>query len=234
MVVPSRCLPARIAKLLSMADNDKLPPRPKRIPPHILRRRRIVAVVILVIILALIGWGISALVGLFLSDDDSPDPEPTVAESAQPSPSESQDEASEQPSDKASDDDAPCEPDVLAVSGATDQESYDENEQPKFTMTISHEGDELCDASVGTDEQSFVVEDADGEFVFSTRACQVDPQSQVVEMEPGQSESVDYEWERIGTDEQCETMVEDIEPGQYELVVGLGEQTADPVTFELK
>src|SRR5699024_9174979 len=77
-------------------------------------------------------------------------------------------------------------------------------------------------------------EDADGEFVFSTRACQVDPQSQVVEMEPGQSESVDYEWERIGTDEQCENIVEDIEPGQYQLVVGLGEQTADPVTFELK
>lgn len=241
MVVPSRCLSARIAKLLSMADNDKLPPRPKRIPPHILRRRRIVAVVILVIILALIGWGIWALVGLFLPDDESPDPEPTVAESAEPSPSESKDaaseskdEASEDPSDEASDDAAACEPDVLAVSGATDQESYDENEQPKFTMTILQEGDELCDASVGSDEQSFVVEDADGEFVFSTKACQVDPQSQVVEMEPGQSESVDYEWERIGTDEQCENIVEDIEPGQYQLVVGLGEQTADPVTFELK
>jgi len=235
MVVPSRCLSVRIAKLLSMADNDKLPPRPKRIPPHILRRRRIVAVVILVVILALIVWGISALVGLFLPDDDAPDPEPTVAESAQPSPSKSQHEASAQPSDEASDDDAAaCEPEVLAISGATDQESYDDNEQPEFKMTISHEGDELCDASVGSDEQSFIVEDADGEFVFSTRACQVDPQSQVVEMEPGQSESVNYEWERIGTDEQCETMVDDIAPGQYQLVVGLGEQTADPVPFELK
>src|SRR5690625_3044813 len=101
-------------------------------------------------------------------------------------------------------------------------------------MEATHDGDVVCDASLGSDQQNFVVEDADGEFVFSTRACQVDPQSQVVEMEPGQSESVDYEWERIGTDEQCETMVEDIEPGQYELVVGLGEQTADPVTFELK
>lgn len=217
-----------------MADNDKLPPRPKRIPPHILRRRRIVAVVLLVVILALIGWGISALVGQFLPDDDSPEPEATVAESAQPSPSEPKNETSPAPSEQASDDVAACESDVLAVSGATDQESYAEDEQPKFTMTISHEGDELCDASVGSDEQSFVVEDADGDFVFSTRACQVDPQSQVVEMEPGQSESVDYKWERIGTDEQCETMVEDIEPGQYQLVVGLGEQTAEPVAFELK
>src|SRR5699024_5862382 len=131
------------------------------------------------------GGGISARVCLFLSDDEPPDPEPTVAEPAQPSPSESQGEASEQPSDRASDDDAPCEAHVLAVCGGAGRGSYEENEPPRFTMTISHEGDELCDASVGTDEQSFVVEDADGEFVFSTRACQVDPQSQVVEMEPG-------------------------------------------------
>ena len=101
-------------------------------------------------------------------------------------------------------------------------------------MTITHDGDELCDASLGTDEQNFMVEDAEGQYVFSTRACQVEPQSQVVEMEPGQSESVDFQWERVGTDEDCQTIAEDISAGEYRLIVGMGEQTADPVTFELE
>lgn len=215
-----------------MADNDNLPPRPKRIPPHILRRRRIVAVVILLIILGLIVWGIWALVGLFLPDDDQaqPQPEPTVTESVEPSPSESpsaDDEASEQEANA-------CDPEVLALAGATDQETYAEGEFPAFTMTISQEGDELCDASVGPDQQNFVVEDADGEYVFSTQACQAEPQSQVVEMEPGQSESVEFQWERVGTDEDCETVVEDLESGEYQVTVGLGEETAEPVTFELE
>lgn len=212
-----------------MADNDNLPPRPKRIPPHVLRRRRIIAVIIVLVILGLIGWGIWALVGLFMPDDNesAPEPEPTVSESAEPSPSES-------PSEEDEDSAAACDPEVLALSGATDQDSYAEDEFPAFTMTISHEGDQLCDASVGSDEQNFVVEDAEGEFVFSTRSCQVEPQSQVVEMEPGQSESAEFQWERVGTDEDCQAMVEDIEAGEYQLTVGLGDQTAEPVTFELE
>lgn len=211
-----------------MADHQNLPPRPRRIPPHILRRRRIVAVVILLILLGLIGWGIWALVGLFSPDDEesTPTPEPTVSESTQPS-EPSSDDDSEQAADG-------CDPEVLSLAGATDQDAYPEGEFPTFSMTISHEGDELCDAAVGSDQQSFVVEDADGEFVFSTRACQVDPQSQVVEMEPGQSESVQFQWQRVGTDEDCESVVDDISAGEYQVTVGLGEQTADPVTFELQ
>lgn len=211
-----------------MADN--LPPRPRRIPPHILRRRRIVAVVILIVLLALIGWGIWALIGLFLPDDEesSPTPEPTVSESVEPSPPGS-------PSDKESEQAADaCDPEVLSLAGSTDQEAYAEDEFPMFAMTITHDGDELCDASLGPDEQNFVVEDAEGEYVFSTQSCQVDPQSQVVEMEPGQSESVEFQWERVGTDEDCQSVVEDISAGEYQLTVGMGEQTADPVSFELQ
>lgn len=213
-----------------MAENNHLPPRPKRIPPHILRRRRIVAVIILLILLGLIGWGIWALVGLFTSDDEQP---PPVTETVSPAPTETATEDNED-DEKTAETANACDPQVLALAGATDQESYAEGEFPVFTMTIAHEGDELCDASVGTDAQNFVVEDADGEFVFSTRSCQVEPQSQVVEMEPGQSESAEFQWERVGTDEECETTVEDIEAGEYQLIVGLGEQTAEPVTFELE
>lgn len=210
-----------------MADNEKLPPRPQRIPPHVLRRRRIIAGIILFLVLGLLVWGIWALISLFLPDDDAamPDPEPTVSESAEPSPTESPSE------DEAA---GGCEPEVLALTGATDQEAYAEDELPTFTMTITQDGDELCDASVGPDEQNFVVQDAEGEFVFSTRSCQVQPQSQVVEMEPGQSESVEFQWERVGTDEDCQSVDEDLEAGEYQLVVGLGDQTADPVTFELQ
>src|SRR5690625_5998279 len=69
-------------------SDQQLPPRPRKIPPHILRRRRIVAVIILLIILALIGWGIWALIGLFTSDDEAaPAPVPTVTEAVSPSPS---------------------------------------------------------------------------------------------------------------------------------------------------
>lgn len=215
-------------------SDQQLPPRqsrPRKIPPHILRRRRIVAVIILLIILALIGWGIWALIGLFLPDDDdqaTPQPQPTVTETVSPSSEESEDDDDDEPSADA------CDPEMLTVIGATDQESYGPDETPEFTLTVTHDGDVLCDASLGSDQQSFVVEDADGEFVFSTRACQVDPQEQIVEMEPGQSEEVTFEWERVGTDEDCETIIDDVEPGEYQLVVAMGEREAEPVTFELE
>ncbi|GAA4106925.1 hypothetical protein FB556_0974 [Enteractinococcus coprophilus] len=189
------------------------------------------AVIILLIILALIGWGIWALIGLFLPDDDdqsSPQPQPTVTETVSPSPEASEEEDNDdEPSADA------CAPEMLVVTGATDQESYAPDETPEFTLTVTHDGDVLCDASLGSDQQNFVVEDADGGFVFSTRACQVDPQEQIVEMEPGQSEEVIFEWERVGTDEQCETIIDDVEPGEYQLVVAMGEHEAEPVRFEL-
>lgn len=210
-------------------SDQQLPPRPRKIPPHILRRRRIVAVIILLIILVLIGWGIWALIGLFTSDEDdaTPDPSPTVTESVSPSPTETDDEDTDELANA-------CDPESLTVTGSTDQEVYEADEDPRFAMTISHEGDVLCDAALGSDQQNFVVQDMDGQFVFATRACQVDPQEQIVEMEPGQSESVYFQWERISTDENCESEVEDVEPGQYQLVVSLGERTADPVVFELE
>ena len=214
-------------------SDQQLPPRPRKIPPHILRRRRIVAVIILLIILALIGWGIWALIGLFTSDDDAaPDPSPTVTETVSPSPSETETEDENEDTDDELAN--ACDPEFLTVTGSTDQEVYAEDEDPRFTMTITHEGDVLCDASLGSDQQNFVVEDMDGQFVFATRACQVDPQEQIVEMEPGQSESVNFQWERFSTDEDCESEVEDVEPGQYQLVVSIGERTAEPVEFELE
>lgn len=192
-----------------------------------LRRRRLLAVTILLVILVLLGWGIWALIGLFLPGDDdaAPQPEPTVEQSVSPSP-----EVSEPEIESA----GACDPAMLTITGATDQESYAPDVPVRFTMTVTHDGDVLCDASLGSDQQSFVVTDADGGFVFSTRACQVDPQEQVVEMEPGQSESATFEWQRVGTDEQCQQIVEDLAPGEYRLLVALGDLEADPVAFVLE
>lgn len=218
-----------VAKLCSMSEHNPMPQPPRRIPPHILRRRRIIAVILVLVILGLIGWGIWAVVGALTGDDEGTGAaKPTVTESASPSPSATADD------DETSDQVAACPPEFLQLTGSTDQESYGDGEIPTLTMTITHEGDVLCNASVGSDQQNFVVEDANGEFVFATRACQVEPQEQVVEMEPGQSETATFAWERVGTDEACEIVVEDLSSGQYQLVVSLGERTAEPVPFTLE
>lgn len=194
----------------------------------------------MLLLLALVGWGVWALIGLFTSNDDetTPDPEPTVTESVAPSPSDDHDATDDEDSPADESDEVElanaCDLEFLTVAGSTDEQVYAEGESPVFLLTVTHDGDVLCDASLGSDQQNFVVEDSAGQFVFSTRACQVDPQEQIVEMEPGQSETVEFEWERVGTDEDCETVVEDVEPGQYQLVVTMGEQTAEPVVFELE
>jgi len=243
MLVGATGLTGAVAKLLTMSDQQQLPPRPRKIPPHILRRRRIVAVIILLIILALIGWGIWALISWLTSDEDEPpEPTPTVTQTVTPSPTESAtDDDEDDEETEASDDESDseeladaCDPEFLTVTGATDQGSYAADETPVFTMEVTHDGDVVCDASLGSDQQNFVVEDADGEFVFSTRACQVDPQEQIVEMEPGQTEAAEFQWERVSTDQDCESLVEDVEPGEYRLIVSMGERTADPVSFELE
>lgn len=229
MVVVTSFLSGQVAKLWGMSDQHQYSARPKRIPPHVLRRRRIIAVLILLVILGLLGWGIWALAQWIFSGDEpeATQPTPTVTETVSPEPEES-----------ASDDDvaaqAECDPEMLTLTGATDQQSYAPGESVTLTMTVTHDGDVLCDASLGSDQQRFLVEDADGGFVFSTRACQVDPQEQVVEMEPGQSESVSFVWERVGTDEECQQLVEDVASGQYRLLVGLGDRLAEPVEFVLE
>ena len=130
-----------MAKLGIMSDQQLPPqqPRPRKIPPHILRRRRIVAVIILCILLALIGWGIWALIGLFLPGDDDQavsQPQPTVTDTVSPSPEES-----------GGGDDGQgvvaCDPQMLTVTGGTDQESYGPDEIPEFTLTVTHDGDVL-------------------------------------------------------------------------------------------
>lgn len=123
--------------------------------------------------------------------------------------------------------------DDLKVTATTDAKKYGEGENPKFTMEIENASDLDCSADLGSGAQLFAVE-KDEKRIFSTTYCQVNPEEQVVVLEPGQKESSTFVWERIGTDEKCENVNDKLEAGDYELVVGVGEARSEPTKFTLK
>ncbi|MFC7401471.1 hypothetical protein [Citricoccus sp. GCM10030269] len=125
-----------------------------------------------------------------------------------------------------------CQPDDLAVSAGTDQESYGEGEEPVLELRVENTGDEPCEANLGTSQQVFTVYSG-SDRIFSTQDCQVESEDAMVEIAPDQPETARFTWPRVRSAPECADVSSEPGGGTYRLEVSLGELEAEPVSFRL-
>lgn len=212
------------------------------LPPEVYRRRRLVvgvsALVLLALVVALVFWVVSLVRGAAGAEQEA---EPTAspsASAASPAPSESGDaRASGSPSasgsaEAAEDMEGTCSEDQLTVAASSDAAEYGPDENPIFELSITNDGEEPCDTNVGTNQQVFTVTSG-SDRIFATTDCQVDGSDQMMTLEPGQTETSRFAWDKVRTQPGCERSENELGAGTYRITVAMGAVSSEPVTFSL-
>lgn len=196
------------------------------------RRRQVVALLALLLIGGLV-WAAIAIAGVFRGNEapaaaavdpastaSSPSAAPTASASASPTPS-------------ATPTKPVCNPASIEVTGSTDAETYAADQSPVLSLTVSNTGDVPCPVNVGTSQMEFLITSGE-DRIFSSRDCQEGAEDLEVTIEPGESETARFTWERVRSTPECTEVDAAPGPGQYAFETRLGERTSDDVAFALE
>ncbi len=195
------------------------------------RRRRLIVAVLAIIVAGVLTLGVVLAVQAVQSvREGMSDPGP-VAESPEPS----------APGPEGDAGSGGCPPDTTRVAASTDEDEYDEDEEPVLTIEVKNTHSADCLIDVGAARQEFVIE-REGETVWSSRYCE--PAEEGEEGEEGESNPLVFpakssketslDWPRVPVDDSCKQTDDAFPAGQYDLIVKLGEEESEPARFTLK
>ncbi|SMY10557.1 hypothetical protein [Brevibacterium jeotgali] len=202
--------------------------RPHDARRQLYRRRRTVVAVLAIIVASVLTLGVVLAVQAVESvREGMSGPEP-VAESPEPS-------APGPVGDAGS---GSCPPDTTRVAASTDEDEYEEDEEPVLTIAVRNTHSADCLIDVGTERQEFVIEH-DGDTVWSSRYCEssgeeADGGSNPLVFPAKSEKKTSLDWPRIPVDDACRQTDEAFPAGQYDLIVKLGEEESEPARFTLK
>lgn len=219
-----------------------------RLPEHVYRRRRMVALAVIVVLVLALLWavvsGVRALTAPEADDANatqqpdaaaqpSTDPQNKFADfTARPTPSGSgAPGASGSPS--ASSTAAPeCGAD-LAVSAATDKQSYAAGQNPVLELTLENKGQHPCRVDAGSNHMAFVVTSG-ADTVFDSRHCAAAGEDRQITLDTGQKETARLTWNRVRTAEGCPAGQSEALAGYYNLTTSLGDVASQQAVFSLQ
>ena len=132
-----------------------------------------------------------------------------------------------------------CDPATVQVEAITDQGSYDPDDEPELSLSVTNTGTTPCDLNAGTSTQVFTITSG-ADVYWTSTDCQSDPADAMVTLEPGiaVSTKTPLTWDRTrSSPETCE--ITDREPvpaegASYYLSVSVGGvESASPTQFLL-
>lgn len=199
--------------------------------PEVYRRRRLIALVVAIAVVGALAYGLVNLLG------GDAEVAPGPAATAQPTNTDPfagfTARPESQASDGASGPAARACGEKLKVSASTEKETYGEDENPILVMSLENTGDDACMVNAGTARMNFAVTSGPDK-VFDSAHCQIDGQDRPIELEPGETESARFEWNRHRSVADCATEGAQVNPGGYRLTVALGETRSEGVEFTLE
>ena len=131
-----------------------------------------------------------------------------------------------------------CPPDTTRVAASTDEDEYEDDEEPVLTIEVKNTHSADCLIDVGTERQEFVIEH-EGDTVWSSRYCETSDEDAEGASNPlvfpaNSGKKTSLEWPRIPVDDSCKQTDEAFPAGEYDLIVKLGEEESEPARFTLK
>ncbi|GAA1535768.1 hypothetical protein [Brevibacterium picturae] len=199
-----------------------------KLPAHVYRRRRYMLLVASLVVIALLVLGV---VGIVSGLNGGGEEEPVAEDTSSASPSTTQVPV---PDEKAAS--GKCPENKVGLKAKVDEKSFDEDAKPKFEMVVENNHTATCLIEVGTEKQEFLVE-KNGDVVWSSKFCaaEEDENAEVsTEFAPKSEKTSQFEWNRVRVDKNCNRTNEDFGPGEYELVVKLGDKKSKPAKFTLE
>lgn len=203
----------------------------RRHPPEVYRRRRVTVLGLAVLVLALFIVGIVLLVQALSGDGDqqaTTQQEQPGAEAGKPR-SEQEAQAPGPEGDEAS---GMCPDDQVTVAASTDKKEYQPGAKAAMTLEVKNEHTAECKIEVGSAAQQFIIEQ-DDKPVWNSSWCSTDGQNTQQVFAPGATKKSTLSWNLVPTDKNCNKTADQFEPGDYQLVVKLGDVTSQPQPFKV-
>ena len=132
-----------------------------------------------------------------------------------------------------------CDPASVQVEAITDQGSYDPDDEPELSLSVTNTGTTPCDLNAGTSTQVFTITSG-ADVYWTSTDCQSDPADAMVTLEPGiaVSTKTPLTWDRTrSSPETCEITEREPVPAEgasYYLSVSVGGvESASPTQFLL-
>ncbi|WP_130177815.1 hypothetical protein [Cryobacterium sp. SO1] len=191
------------------------------------RRRRLV-----------VGLGVLAVLAIILliffrpGSGDDPAAGPSPATTADPA----ADPAATAGGDPAT---TACDPATVQVEAITDQGSYDPDDDPELSLSVTNTGTTPCDLNAGSSTQVFTITSG-ADVYWTSTDCQSDAADATVTLEPNVAVSTKtpLTWDRSrSSPETCEITEREAVPAEgasYYLTVSVGGvESASPTQFLL-
>lgn len=200
-----------------------------KVPAHVYRRRRITLAVLSLVVIGLLVLGVFGIVKAIRGNDGGTD---EVA--AESSPTTEEATEAPVPDEKAAS--GRCPEDKVALKAEVDEKSVKDGVEPVLGMVIENKHEATCLIEVGTEQQEFAIK-KDGDVVWSSKYCAADKDENAeasTEFAPESEKTSKMKWNRIQVDTNCNRTNKDFAPGEYELVVKLGDLESEATKFELE
>ncbi len=201
-------------------------------PPNVYWRRRVVAAVLAVVVVALLVWGVSAVVGALRGDEDDPTAAPTVTTTGPaPDPAETMPPAPD--ATAAAEGEVPaCA--AVAVVATSDAASYPLGGTATVGMTITNTGTAACTVDAGSAALELLVVSGE-DRIWSSDDCQEGAENRPSTVEPGEAGMLasSVEWALVRSAEGCAEGLPALKAGTYQLTARAGEITSEPIVLEI-
>ncbi len=200
----------------------------RRHPPEVYRRRRMTVLGLAVLILALFIVGIVLLVqALSGSGEQTAKPADQQEAAAGKAEEEQQEQAPGPEGDEAS---GTCPVDQVTLAAGMDKKEYKPGDKATMTLNVKNEHSAACQIEVGSASQQFIIQQ-DDKTVWDSAWCSSEGQDEQRVFAPGTAKNTTLSWSLVPTDKNCNKTADSFEPGEYQLVVKLGEVTSPPHPF---
>jgi hypothetical protein len=127
-----------------------------------------------------------------------------------------------------------CDQGLVTVSASTDKAAYAADETPLLSLKVTNGGKVACEVNLGTSQMEYTVTSG-SDRIFSSVDCQAESGDLVKTIEPGQSETANFPWQRNRSVPGCGAVA--AKPGAggayYLFVARLGTKSSTKAVFQL-
>lgn len=197
-------------------------------PPNVYWRRRVVALVLLVLVVALLVWGIRALMGA-MSGDSTATPSATATAEA---PTTAATATATGTETAAGDSPAACADDAVKVSATSSAREAAVADPLDVGMTIENVGDTPCQLDAGSANLEIKITSGSDQ-VWSSDDCQAEGENRMTTVNPGDTLESSVPWNGVRSAQGCPTGLNDLKPGTYQVRARVGDITSGALTLTL-
>lgn len=196
-------------------------------PQYVYWIRRALALVIVIAVLSLLAWGISALVGLFNTEDPA-----TNKDTDSSAPASADKDSGTQAEPKNENSPKSCDPAAVDMVLGSERSSVTVGASMPFVLEVTNDGDKDCIMDVSPSQTPITIYSGE-DRIWSSSDCD-DSGTKALFMEQKAKTSSGANWNGERSDSSCSNGLPKVKAGTYRAVAEYKKASSNELVFQVK